>query len=104
MPRKSSKKTPVVISNILYTDDKFTGTQVGSDRWVSWLEQGHTFYFDGNPAFTARCENRRTGKFWYTFTKHNGNLFKVYVGRAIQIDKARLLEIEATMKRKIENG
>jgi hypothetical protein len=81
MPRKEHQTTPVVRSGILYTDDVYTGLQVGSAAWFGWLAAGRTFYLD-NPGVTFRCETRRNGQFWYAYKRTGGKLRKRYAGRA----------------------
>jgi hypothetical protein len=82
MARKENQKTPIIVSRYLYTEDAFTGTLVGSPAWFTWLQQGLTFYYQSPPlSFTARCEQRRHGYFWYAFRRRNGHLYKHYLGR-----------------------
>jgi hypothetical protein len=90
MARKSSKKTAVVTSGTLYTDDEYTGMRLSSSDWVSWLSLGITFYYEcSSGGFTVRSEQRRQGLSWYAFKKINGRLQKVYVGRsaAVRVDR-----------------
>lgn len=90
MSRKSSKSTPVVIANVLYSDDAYTGAIVGSQEWLMFLESGQTFYFDGAVKFTARRETRRNGQFWYAYAKRDAKLKKCYLGKAQDLTPARL--------------
>jgi len=94
MSRKSSKKTPVVISGSLYTDDDWTGTRLSSAQWFEWLSQGYSFYFEGaDCSMTVRAELRRKGLSWYAFKKQNGKLKKHYVGRIDALTIERLEQI-----------
>lgn len=97
MSRKSSKLTPVVIANVLYSDDTYTGAIVGSQEWLMFLESGQTFYFDGAVKFTARCETRRHGQFWYAYAKRDGKLKKCYIGRAQDLTIDRLKAVSEQM-------
>ncbi len=91
MPRKSSKDTPVVISGVLYTEDEYTGTVVGSSRWFEWLADHTTFYYEGRVGtFTAHRELRRQGYSWYARRRQAGKLSKVYLGRLPGVTLERL--------------
>jgi hypothetical protein len=84
MPRQANRKTPVVVSGILYTDDAFTGTVVGSPAWFAWLDSASTFYFE-SPAgtFTAHCERRqRGGLYWVAYRRRAGILHRSHLGKA----------------------
>jgi len=87
MPRKEHQKTPVVRSDILYTNDEYTGLRIGSAAWFAWLEAGRTFYLT-EPGLTLRCEPRRNSRYWYAYKRINGKLRKCYVGRtdALTVD------------------
>lgn len=99
MARKSSKTTPTVISNILYTDDPATGTKVGSFEWFCYLEDATKFYVDcGASGFTCRKEKMRNGYFWYAYKKVNGKLHKRYIGLKESIDQKRLQDIESFIR------
>lgn len=95
MPRKSSKTTPTVIGRTLYTEDEFNGVEVNSQQWGEFKKTMQTFYFDaqGKPLwsnFTARCEKRSNGFFWYAYSKKGGKLFKAYIGRTETLGSDRL--------------
>lgn len=99
MSRKSSKKTPVVIGGVLYTDDHWNGARVGDMTWTFWLKMGHTFYFDDQiGTFTARAEKRGNGHSWYAFKKVNGRLQKKYIGRESALEMSRLREVATLFK------
>ncbi len=98
MARKSSKSTPALINEVLYTEGEANGAKVGSPEWAAFLAEKHTFYFDasGRPgfsSFTARCETRRKGCLWYAFVKSSSKLFKAYLGRTETLDHEKLLSI-----------
>ena len=95
MTRKSSRSTATVINGVLYTEDSFTGTRVGSDEWFEVIASGKTFYFDDidDIGFTVRSEKRRQGLSWYAFKRKAGKLHKVYVGRSVAINLTRLREV-----------
>jgi hypothetical protein len=77
MPRKSSKETPVVLLEVVYTNDEQTGIRVESPAWWSWLADQKRFYYQSEMPFTARQEKRRHGLFWYAYRKNQGKLYKV---------------------------
>jgi LuxR family transcriptional regulator, maltose regulon positive regulatory protein len=84
MPRHASRKTPIVVSGILYTDDAFTGTAVGSPAWFAWLDTASTFYFEGKiGTFTAHLERRqRGGLYWVAYRRRAGILHRSHLGKA----------------------
>ncbi len=46
MPRREHRRTPVVISGRLYTDDDHNGIRLDEPAWWAWLLLGFTFYSD----------------------------------------------------------
>ena len=46
MTRHESRSTPKIVSQLLYTDDAFTGTLVGSSAWFTWLSTATTFFYE----------------------------------------------------------
>ena len=88
MPRHENRTTPKVISGILYTDDAFTGTAVGSPAWFTWLTQGHTFYYQSRQGatFTAHPERRQRGtQYWIAYSRKTTILRRSYLGKADQL-------------------
>ncbi len=93
MPRHENRATPKVVSGILYTDDAFTGTVVGSPAWFTWLTQGTTFYFQScaGATFTAHQERRQRGAlYWTAYRRRAGVLRRSYLGKADQLTPAHL--------------
>src|SRR5438270_55389 len=82
MARKSGKKTPTVISGILYTDDQRTGTSLSvPNEWIGFLEDREPFYYqDGENGFSVRGQAHRLGYFWYAYKRIDGKLYKKYLG------------------------
>jgi LuxR family maltose regulon positive regulatory protein len=101
MPRKSSKETPVVLSEVVYTNDEHTGIRVGSPAWWDWLTDQKRFYYQADTPFTARQEKRRNGMFWYAYRKHQGKLYKVYLGTSNQLTGERLAQVACQLADKI---
>ena len=96
MPRHENRSTPTIISGILYTDDRFTGTLVGSPAWFTWLAQGTTFYFHSRTGatFTAHQERRqRGGLYWTAYRRRPGVLRRSYLGKAEQLTPVHLENI-----------
>ena len=95
MPRRASKKTPVVISNYLYTDDPVTtGIALDTPEWFAWLETQTTvsFYYQGaQTGITVRREaKQRGGQYWVAYRWVSGRLRKMYLGTAKNVTKASL--------------
>ena len=95
MPRGASKKTPLVISGYLYTDDlQTTGTALDSPAGLAWLESNvaPSFYYQ---APTAGCTVRREvkqrgGAYWVAYRCVHRQLHKVYLGPARAVTRAAL--------------
>lgn len=88
MPRHENHSTPTIISGILYTEDSFTGTVIGSPAWFTWLTQGITFYFHSRTGatFTAHQERRqRGGLYWTAYRRRAGILRRSYLGKSEQL-------------------
>jgi hypothetical protein len=99
MTRKENRNTSKIVANVLYTNDVFTGTLVGSPRWFTWLSTGPTFYYETRHAsFTACRERRRRGYYWYAFRKGNGKLYKRYLGRDIELTAERLSSVAQALE------
>jgi LuxR family maltose regulon positive regulatory protein len=76
----------------VYTNDEHTGIRVESSAWWNWLADQKRFYYQSAMPFTARQEKRRNGMFWYAYRKHQGKLYKVYLGASNQLTSERLVE------------
>jgi len=95
MPRRASKKTPIVVSGYLDTDDPLTtGLVLDSPAWFVWLEAGATisFYYQGaRGGLTVRRERKqRGGWYWVAYHSSQGKLRKIYLGPAHAITRATL--------------
>jgi len=89
MSRRENKVTPRVVSGTLYME---TGAlSVESSEWWVWLEHGETFYFESpEGTFTARYEERPHSKYWYSYRRRRGKLYKLYLGKSAELTMARL--------------
>ena len=95
MSRGATKKTPVVLNSILYTNDPLTtGIALDSPSWFIWLEAETTtsFYFQkGDFGMTVRREIRQRGShYWLAYRFSQGKLHKVYLGTTQKVNQASL--------------
>ena len=95
MPRSASKKTPIVLNSILYTNDPLTtGIALDSPSGFIWLEAETTtsFYFQkGDFGMTVRREIRQRGsRYWLAYRFSQGKLHKVYLGTAQKVNRMSL--------------
>jgi hypothetical protein len=91
MPRRENKSMPKVENAFLYSD---AGSfPVGGREWSSWITASTAFYFF-SPAgtFTARKELRSGGWYWYAYRKHQGKLYKRYMGKSEELTNELLVE------------
>lgn len=100
MARKEHRTTPKVVSGVLYSDDSFTGTRIGSDQWLQWLDNAKSFYYE-SPAgvgITVRCETRqRGGVYWFAYKQTNNVLRRKYVGKADKLTIERLNQVASEL-------
>jgi ATP/maltotriose-dependent transcriptional regulator MalT len=74
--------------------------RVGSQQWWEWLADEHTTTFrfsDTVGSFTARCELKRGGWYWYAYRKREGRLRKVYLGKTEELTPERLADVASTL-------
>src|SRR5947209_3123806 len=100
MPRRENRSTPKVVSGVLYTDDAFTGTVVGSPAWFDWLTTASTFYFEGRTGtFTAHHEHRqRGGSYWIAYRRSAGRLRRCHLGKPhlLTLDRLHAVALSLT--------
>lgn len=100
VPKSAYRSTPKVVSGYLYTNDTYTGTVVNTPAWFAWLRLGQTFYYETKEgAFTARCEQRRNGSFWYAFRRLKGHLHKRYLGAGAKLTSEVLDKVAAELSK-----
>lgn len=105
MARQENKTTPKIFGGVLYCDER--GFSVGSEEWWQWLSRASvtTFYFESNlgtfSTFTARIESRSNSLYWYAFRKHQGKLYKAYLGRTENLTLAKLYQVAEQLDKKI---
>ncbi len=93
MSRHENRRTPKVMSAILYTDDPgTTGLRVDSPAWFTWLSTASTFYFESpNGSFTAHRERRqRGGSYWIAYRRRAGVLRRLHLGKPDHLTLDRL--------------
>ena len=95
MPRREHRRTPKVVSGVLYTDDAATGTRVGSPAWFVWLTTATTFYFESpDGSFTAHHERRqRGGAYWIAYRRSAGVLRRVHLGKPDRLTLDQLAQV-----------
>jgi hypothetical protein len=101
MPRHENRSTPKVVSGILYTDDAYTGTSVGSPAWFAWLNTASTFYYLSRfgGTFTAHREQRhRGGRYWIAYCRRAGVLHRSHLGKPDHLTPQRLEHIALTLR------
>ena len=102
MARRESKTTPKIHGGVLYNDSG--SFSVGSKEWWTWISQDSvtTFYVESNTGtYTARIEPRSGSFYWYAFRKHQGKLYKVYIGRTEDLTLGLLLRTCQELNNKI---
>src|SRR5262245_12749135 len=99
MPRRAHHSTPLVESGVLYTDDIFTGTPVGSPAWFPWLATAACLYFQGtHGSFTAHREWRiRGGVYWIAYRRRAGVLHRCHLGKAQHLTPDRLRAVASAL-------
>lgn len=99
MARKEHKITPKVIGYILYTDS--AAVSLDSPAWFDWLATNTTFYLESpEGTFTGRREQRDGAFFWYAFRRQRKQLYKVYLGRSVDLTRERLLMVARQLAEK----
>jgi predicted ATPase/DNA-binding CsgD family transcriptional regulator len=81
-------------------EDQFDSIVVGSDSWYTWLaaQDIRSFSFKSSMgSFTARCERKRHGWYWYAYRKHTGRLHKAYLGKSEELTPERLQAVAAAL-------
>ncbi|RAQ94298.1 hypothetical protein [Thermogemmatispora tikiterensis] len=85
---------PVLIETWLYPAEGGVPIAVESPDWFAWLQVHSAFtYQEGALRFAVRCEQRAEGRYWYTYKRVHGYLFKCYLGRSQDLTLGRLREI-----------
>lgn len=62
-----------------------------STEWFAWLATLPSFHFPGKSGhFTARCEHKRRGDYWYAYLKAHQQIYKRYLGTTEKLTLALL--------------
>lgn len=80
--------------------------RVETAAWYAWLEQTSAFTFQGQQGrFTARKErvaNGRGDQYWRAYRRHNGRLYRVYLGKTAQLTLVRLNDAAEALARRMD--
>jgi len=66
---------------------------IDSRAWFRWLEQTVSFCYSSRLTWvrlTVRCEQRRHQSYWYGYSKIDGKLHNIYLGKRQQLTQVRL--------------
>lgn len=97
---------PTVKEGALWTGEEPTAVStavstpisLGSPQWFAWLEAHKRFKFKGaNGHFSARCEKRHDGDYWYAYRRRNGKLNKAYLGKSDALTQDALEQAAANL-------
>lgn len=78
--------------------DVASSIQVNSTRWHHWLANHKKFKFKGAVGhFSARCETRHGGDYWYAYRRRDGKLHKAYLGKPEDITLTQLEQTAADL-------
>ncbi|MHB8753282.1 MAG: hypothetical protein ACYDBJ_29365 [Aggregatilineales bacterium] len=99
MHRRANRTTPLVLNDILYSDDAFTGAKLNSSAWFEWLVTASTFYYQGRlGSFTAHLEQRaRGGQYWIAYRRQAGILRRVHLGKTNHLTREHLEQAVLTL-------
>jgi predicted ATPase/DNA-binding CsgD family transcriptional regulator len=75
--------------------------QVGTPAWYAWLSTARSFAFrSASGSFTARKEpasNKRGGEYWRAYSRRDGQLHRVYLGKSEELTLDRLNSAAVTL-------
>lgn len=77
------QQTPLVSNGCVQQEhNSLQCIPIGSLEWYSWLETIPSFIFKHDVGrFTARCDVRANGRYWYAYRRCGGKLRKAYLGK-----------------------
>lgn len=92
----------IVKDNLLWVNGVETAVPtpipLDSAHWHDWLAAHSQFKYKGTAGhFSARCETRHGGDYWYAYRRRSGKLHKAYLGKADEITLTRLEETAASL-------
>jgi LuxR family maltose regulon positive regulatory protein len=99
------RRTPIVRNEALIEESGADGhgvsVTVGSADWFSWLETAAAFAFDSPEGhFTAHKRKHGSGSYWYAYSRTEGRLHTVYLGKSVDLMLERLRAIARVVARK----
>ncbi len=82
-------------------DGRGVSVTVGSAEWFSWLETAGAFAFDSPEGrFTAHKRRHGSGSYWYAYSRSEGRLRTVYLGKSADLTLERLRAIARAVTHK----
>src|SRR5258708_37055894 len=104
-----ARSTPTIDKNTLiaHEGERALEIGVGSAAWFEWVgrESSTLFAFHApEGGYTARKEGSGSGRggwYWKAYRKHQGRLYRAYMGKAEDLTLARLREIAQTLSARI---
>ena len=92
----------------LLDDSEYVTTSVlpEGERWQHWLQEHHSFAFQGRNGQMNMLKEKRRGEqdYWYAYQRHGERMVKQYAGRSTQLSMERLEDITATLTTKDETS
>ena len=96
-----ARATPQVVGSILNVEKR--QIEVGTEDWFTWLIEARSFaYHDGQASFTARKQQRKEFWYWYAYTRRDGRLRCLYLGRPNSLTVERLRTITRALHPPVE--
>ena len=97
MPHK-----PTVVNDWLHLgeteSESATTLSVGSSLWFAWLSDHSAFKYESDVGhFSAKCETRAGGAYWYAYRRRNGKLSKAYLGKSEELTPESLQQVNARL-------
>lgn len=101
-PTRSTRKTLRVHGDQVPMEAPHAPLILDSAEWYAWLaaESTRAFIYEAAAGtLSARRERQRNGQYWYAYRRSGGRLRKIYLGRAADLNRARLDAALATLTR-----
>ncbi|GHO77435.1 hypothetical protein KSD_52060 [Ktedonobacter sp. SOSP1-85] len=104
-----TRSTPTIEQNTLVTHEGEQALEiaVGSAAWFEWVGRGRSTLFAFHApegSYTARKEGSGSGRggwYWKAYRKHQGKLYRAYMGKGEDLTLARLQEIAQALSSRI---
>lgn len=107
-----ARSTPSIDKSTLiaHEGERTLEIAVGSAAWFEWLERESSTRFAFHApegGYTARKEEAGSGRggwYWKAYRKHQGRLYRAYMGKAEDLTPGRLREIAQTLSARITSA